>query len=779
VVDILIWCDLYPLASDKSLRKEMEEKVPVVVSWFDNVHAEPSFKKATEKFGRGLDGCKAATSSMVVLNRQSSKPIQSVAAATTAETKPKDNPVTDAELTAAKAGWDAPSTQNIRPPQTVPVLPKDGERNIMITSALPYVNNVPHLGNIVGCVLSADIYARFARLRGYNVIFVCGTDEYGTSTETKAVEEGLTPQQICDKYNALHTEIYEWFSISFDKFGRTTTERQTKIAQEIFWDIHKSGYTSEASVDQLHCENCDRFLADRFVEGQCPLCNYDDARGDQCDSCGKLINAIDLKAPRCKICSKSPTVKTSRHLFLDLPQVESRLGTWLEKSSEKWTNNARVIAKAWLKGGLQPRCITRDLKWGTPVPLAGYEKKVFYVWFDAPIGYISITAEYTEHWEKWWKNPDNVEYWQFMAKDNVPFHSVVFPSTLMGTGNSWTLVNRLMSTEYLNYEDAKFSKSRGVGVFGNDAIATGIPADVWRFYLMYTRPENQDSAFKWEDLMLKNNSELLANLGNFVNRATKFTKDNFDYKVPLMSLNSEDWEFVALVNREVEHYSILLEDAREREAISAVFNISRLGNQLMQHNTPWKLVKGSESDKARAGTVVGLSVNLACLLSVLIQPYMPNLSRELQTQLAAPDSVNNIPDKFSVLLPPGHRIGEPSPLVAEIKQTLIDQLKVQYAGNQSSRLSENKPAATAAPAKAGDAAPAAGDAVPAAADPAAAAALEKRVTEQGNRVRDLKAAKADKQDITSAVAELLSLKKQLCVAQGIDPSTLDKKGKKK
>merc|ERR1712013_708614 len=424
----------------------------------------------------------------------------------------------------------------------------------------------------------------------------------GTSTETKAVEEGLTPRQICDKYNKLHEEIYKWFNISFDKFGRTTTEDQTKISQDIFWTLHKQGCTQQDSVDQLYCKHCERVLADRFVEGECPLagCQYEDARGDQCDKCGKLINASELINPRCKLCGRCPEIRTSGHIFLDLPKVEEALNSWLDKSSEKWSSNARVIAKSWLKGGLQPRCITRDLKWGTPVPLEGFQDKVFYVWFDAPIGYISITAQYTEHWEK------------------------------------WTMVNRLMSTEYLNYEDAKFSKSRGVGVFGNDAKETGIPSDVWRFYLMYMRPESQDSAFKWEDLMTKNNSELLANLGNFINRATKFTKDNFAGTVPEMGLNDDDWEMVARVNQELTNYINLLEDAREREAITCVFNISRLGNQLMQHNTPWKLVKGSSSDQSRAGTVVGLSVNLACLLSVLVQPYLPNLSNKLQEQLAAP-----------------------------------------------------------------------------------------------------------------------------------------------
>ena len=548
----------------------------------------------------------------------------------------KEVPISKEELQLTLKAWNSPLNKLKKKHQKEKVLPIKGERNVLITSALPYVNNVPHLGNIVGCVLSADVFARFCRLRGYNTLYVCGTDEYGTSTETKAIEEGLTPQQICDKYNALHTEIYQWFGIGFDKFGRTTTEKQTKIAQDIFWDLHKAGNLMEDSMDQLFCQKCDRFLADRFVEGQCPFCNFEDARGDQCDGCGKLINAIELKQPRCKLCNATPQVKTSKHIFINLPNVECELNTWLEESSKDWSSNARVIAKSWLRGGLQPRCITRDLKWGTPVPMEGYESKVFYVWFDAPIGYISITASYTDDWEQWWKNPDEVTYYEFMAKDNVPFHSVVFPSTLIGTKNKWSLVNHLMSTEYLNYEDAKFSKSRGIGVFGNDAKETGIPADIWRFYLMYTRPENADSAFKWEDLMFKTNSELLANLGNFVNRALKFNKDNFDGLLGKITLTSNDEQILAQINRCLKNYVDLLEKCKEREAFSQILNISRIGNKLMQDEKPWKLVKSKdENDRSRAKSVVSLCVNISCLLAVLLEPYMPNLSKVLLEQLNA------------------------------------------------------------------------------------------------------------------------------------------------
>ncbi|NXY87642.1 SYMC protein, partial [Alcedo cyanopectus] len=311
-------------------------------------------------------------------------------------------------IEAAAAAWALGAESLPKPwhPQQ-PVLPVEGMRNVLITSALPYVNNVPHLGNIIGCVLSADTFARYCRLRGWNTLFVCGTDEYGTATETKAVAEGLTPQQICDKYHALHANIYRWFHISFDFFGRTTTPLQTTIAQDIFQRLLERGFLLQDTVEQLYCQRCQQFLADRFVEGTCPFCGYQEARGDQCDKCGKLINAVELKHPQCKLCRAVPVVKPTQHLFLDLPKLEERLEPWLERSWAEghWTGNARNITRSWLRDGLRPRCITRDLKWGTPVPLDGFRDKVFYVWFDAPIGYLSITANYTEHWERWWKNP--------------------------------------------------------------------------------------------------------------------------------------------------------------------------------------------------------------------------------------------------------------------------------------------------------------------------------------------------------------------------------------
>ncbi|XP_068671527.1 methionine--tRNA ligase, cytoplasmic-like isoform X2 [Montipora foliosa] len=649
------------------------------------------------------------------------------------------------------------------------ILPLEGERNILITSALPYVNNVPHLGNIIGCVLSADVFARYCRLRQYNTLYICGTDEYGTATETKALEEGLTPQEICDKYFKIHKDVYEWFKIKFDYFGRTTTQEQTEIAQEIFWRLHNQDHLVEDTLEQLQCGECKRFLADRFVEGTCPFCNYEDARGDQCDSCGKLINAIELKNPRCKVCGGTPQVRSSKHLFLNLTKLESSLQSWVEKSSSEgtWTPNARHITRGWIQEGLRPRCITRDLKWGTPVPLEGYTDKVFYVWFDAPIGYLSITANYTKEWEKWWKNPQQVTLHQFMAKDNVPFHTVVFPCTLIGADDNYSLLNSISATEYLNYEDDKFSKSRGVGVFGNDAADTGIPADIWRFYLLYMRPENQDSAFSWSDFVLKNNSELLNNFGNFINRALMFLHNNFDGVVPTMDLSDEDKNFIALINKELKSYIDNNERMRMREGLKDVLTMSKLGNQYVQSSRPWVLVKGSDSDRLRAGSVIGVAANLSWLLSVLIHPYMPGISEEIQRQLQVTDDGNVLLDYFIPYLQPGHKIGTPNPLFQKIDASVADQLRSKYGGNkQKEKSSNNKTQSTKTEI---------GNKVP----ETDIATLQAHIAKQGEKVRKLKADKAEKASVDAEVAILLILKKQLAMAEGKDPNELDNKAKKK
>lgn len=644
--------------------------------------------------------------------------------------------------------------------RTKPLLPEPKERNILVTSALPYVNNVPHLGNIIGCVLSADVYVRYCRLKDYNVLYICGTDEYGTATETKALQEKLTPMEICDKYNKLHTEIYEWFNIGFDKFGRTTNQHQCKIAQDIFMDLHNNQYICKNTVEQLLCQQCDKFLADRLVEGECPFCSYPDARGDQCDKCGKLINAVELKTPRCKLCSSTPCVRQSKHLFLDLPKLEPRLVKHLDKAMEKgvWSTNARTITKSWIRDGLKPRCVSRDLKWGTPVPLEGYTDKVFYVWYDAPIGYISITADYTTEWKQWWQNPEHVQLYNFMAKDNVAFHSVIFPSTLLGTNQQWTLLNHLCSTEYLNYEDSKFSKSRGVGVFGNNAAEAGLPADVFRFYLLFIRPESQDTVFSWDDLTLKNNSELLNNLGNFVNRALTFVKNNFNGEIQKIDLNKEDKEFLVGVTNELNNYTSMMEQVRLRDGLRSILSISSLGNQYIQANKPWVLIKGDAVEKARAGSITSLAANVVCLVSVLLHPFMPTTCVALLTQLKHTKALDyKLTDHVVLYLKSGHVIGEVKPPFQKIEAEVTEALKKKFAGKQEKEEVVVKEGEMSE------------------------AQLGASIEIQGIKVRELKMAKADKETVTTEVQVLLGLKAALNKLTGgpVDPPKPAKPANKK
>jgi len=671
-----------------------------------------------------------------------------------------------------------PAPPEMLTPKPYPIVPIEG-KNILITSALPYVNNVPHLGNIIGCVLSADVFARYCRQTNENVIYVCGTDEYGTATETKAMEEGLTPQEICDKYHAIHHSIYEWFGISFDHFGRTTTEQQTAIAQDMFWKLYNKGLILKEAVDQLHCGQCDKFLADRFVEGICPLpgCAYEDARGDQCDKCGKLINATELKSPRCKICNASPSIKTSNHLFLDLPSIEPKLREHLDKVFEtgQWTSNAKLITKSWLRDGLKPRCITRDLKWGTPVPLEGYQDKVFYVWFDAPIGYLSITANYSqESWESWWKNPANIDLYQFMAKDNVPFHSVIFPSSQLGADDGYTIISHLVATEYLNYEEGKFSKSRGVGVFGNDAQDTGISSDIWRFYLLYVRPEGQDSAFNWADFAMKSNTELLNNIGNFLNRPFPFIVSKYNGAIPAYHLETPDLTMIAQVNRELTTYHQLLSNIKLRDAIRSILTISAIGNKYIQDNQPWKLIKGTASDQRRASTVIAVAANLGVLLALLLGPYMPETSSIVLNQVTklydeTTEKKYALPRTFIPLLREGHKIGTPIVLFKKIEQDQVDELKRRFAGQGSSSKAGSPAAAPTAPAT---------SAASPSASPEEVARLTAEVAKQGEVVRDLKSKKAAKEEIDAQVAILLDLKKQLTAAGGV-PASGGKEDKKK
>ncbi|XP_063391660.1 methionine--tRNA ligase, cytoplasmic [Cydia fagiglandana] len=746
--DISLWSTLYPLYHSEALKTYLAP-YKNTLRWYADIAQAKAVQEAVKQWGGSVDKPFAALSALGAPQLTSlASPVGTPMEGPAAVPGP-----TDEEIASAKESWQHGRSRLQAPlKQDKVAMPVNDRRNVLITSSLPYVNNVPHLGNIIGCVLSGDIFARYCRLCDYNTLYICGTDEYGTATETKALQEGVTPQQICDKYFEIHNSVYRWFDIGFDHFGRTTTPEHTQLVQKLFRQVKENGFINSQTVDQLHCEKCDKFLADRFVEGTCPHpgCLYEDARGDQCDKCGKLVNAIELIKPRCKICGDSPAVRPSEQLFIELGQLEPALRSWVTKVEHGWSPSARAVARSWLREPLRARAVTRDLKWGVPVPVEGFTNKVFYVWFDAPIGYWSITQCLTKDYEKWWK-PDkdiHVKLYQFMAKDNVPFHAIMFPTAIIAANQGHVLVDHIFATEYLNYEEGKFSKSRGVGVFGTDAQDTGIPSDVWRFYLASVRPESSDSSFSWVELGTRNNSELLNNLGNFCHRSLSFCANSFKGRVPELRAARADFELMALVNRELVAYVQHMEKGRLREALKHVLLISKLGNQHMQSSQPWVLLKGTDDDKERGSTAIAMCCQLVALLCALLTPYMPATGRRLRDQLnVTPDTLRLNPTNPSFIqyLPAGHVIGKPEPLFTKIEPEVLEKLRAKYAGTQDDREKKQN----------GDVTSVSGS----------VAELEKAVAEQGEKVRKLKASTKDKAVWTPEVNKLLELKKQLTAAQ--------------
>ncbi|KAK4225567.1 putative methionyl-tRNA synthetase, cytoplasmic [Podospora fimiseda] len=606
-----------------------------------------------------------------------------------------------------------------------PALPIPGKDNILITSALPYVNNVPHLGNIIGSVLSADVFARFCRARGLPTIYICGSDEYGTATETKALSEGVDPATLCAKYHAIHKEIYDWFRIDFDTFGRTPTPEHSEIVQAIFTKLWNNGFIEERETTQAYCPQHHSFLADRFVEGECSICHDKGARGDQCDACGNLLDPLEpdrdasgeqetkatgwLINPRCKLDDATPERRKTKHLYLRLDTLSSELVPWVSAAEKNWSANCVSITHSWLDQGLKPRGITRDLKWGVSIPTGldglvdeDYAKKVFYVWFDACIGYPSITKTFTDagnpngtNWEKWWKNPEEVTLYQFMGKDNVPFHSIIFPASQLGTRENWTKVNHFSTTEYLNYEGGKFSKSKGVGVFGNNARDTGIDPDIWRYYLLSRRPETSDSEFKWEEFVDVNNNDLLKNLGNLCQRVIKFAQAKLESKIPEYDLS----KFPALqqqkdeVNKLLTEYIAQLKNTKLRSGLATIMLISGLGNKLLQDNKLSNQLIAEEPERCNA--VVGIALNLIHLLANILTPYMPGKAQSILKQLGlkAPsedeDIPVSIPDVWEAdALKPGHVLGTPELLFSNIPAAKIEEWREAYGGEELKKLKE-------------------------------------------------------------------------------------------
>lgn len=562
---------------------------------------------------------------------------------------------------------------------------------ILITSALPYVNGVPHLGHLVGCLLPSDVYARYMRMMGHEVLYVCGTDEHGTPSEVGAAKEGMDVADYCLKYHNRHKEAYDAFNLSFDYFGRTSSEQNREITYHIFEQLDKNGLIEEESIKQIFSIDDNRFLPDRYVTGTCPHCGYDKARGDQCENCTKVLDPTELINPRSTISgSTNLEVRETKHLFLNLPKLEKQLAEWVKSKEPFWPDVAYSIAQKWLKEGLRPRCITRDLKWGFPVPKKGFEDKVFYVWFDAPIGYLGITKQWADekpgerNWKDWWLDAKDVYYVQFMGKDNVPFHSISFPATLLGTGENWTKVDYLKGMSYLTFEGGKFSKSEQRGVFAEDAVKE-FPADYWRYWLISNAPEASDSSFTFDLFAGVVNKDLNGVLGNFVSRVMKMTTSKIGAEVPAGGEMTEvEEKLIADLQEKADNYCKYMEGLEFKKAMNELRAIWVDGNNYISVTEPWTVIK---TDPARAAAILRVCLNLIRIYALLSAPVMPETSAKILAKFGLNAADMPILKGFNAAkeieaLQPGHKFEVGDALFERIAPEKTEELKAKYGSDK-------------------------------------------------------------------------------------------------
>ncbi|WP_417195364.1 methionine--tRNA ligase [Bizionia sp.] len=569
-----------------------------------------------------------------------------------------------------------------------------------ITAALPYTNGPIHIGHLAGVYVPADIYARYLRLTNNDVAFICGSDEHGVPITIKAKKEGVSPQDIVDKYHAIIKKSFEDFGITFDNYSRTSAKIHHDTAQEFFKTLYDKGEFIEEITEQLYDEEANQFLADRFVTGTCPKCGNEEAYGDQCEKCGSSLNATDLINPKSAITGNVPTMKETKHWFLPLDKHEAFLKEWiLEGHKKDWKPNVYGQVKSWIDDGLRPRAVTRDLDWGIPVPVKGGEGKVLYVWFDAPIGYISATKEWAERvgkdWEPYWKS-DDTKLVHFIGKDNIVFHCIIFPSMLKAEG-SYILPDNVPANEFLNLEGQKLSTSKNWAVWLPDYLVD-FPnqQDVLRYALTANAPESKDNDFTWADFQARNNNELVAIFGNFINRVVVLTNKYYDGFVPEASeFSTVDEETLAAIKAYPAVISSSIERYRFREASQEFMNLARLGNKYLADEEPWKLVK---TDEARTKTIMFVALQIASALATLGEPFLPFTSAKLKKILRVSEndsdssgevmnSWNDISTK-PTLIPAGHQIGPAELLFSKIEdetiQLQLEKLEASKKANEAS-----------------------------------------------------------------------------------------------
>lgn len=546
---------------------------------------------------------------------------------------------------------------------------KQSFNRTLVTAALPYANGGVHIGHLAGVYVPADIYVRYLRLRGREVLFICGSDEHGVPVTIRARKEGCTPQEVVDRYNRVIRESFEGFGISFDFFGRTTSPTHRQLASDFFRTLYDKGEFVEKESEQYYDEEAKTFLADRYITGECPHCHAEGAYGDQCEKCGTALSPTELINPRSTVSGSTPVLRKTRHWYLPLDRHQQWLEPWITQDHKDWRSNVMGQCKSWFDMGLQPRAVSRDLDWGIPVPVEGADGKVLYVWFDAPIGYISNTKELLpDSWEKWWKSEDT-RLVHFIGKDNIVFHCIVFPAMLKAEG-SYILPDNVPANEFLNLEDKKISTSRNWAVW-LDEYLKDLPGkqDVLRYVLTANAPETKDNNFTWRDFQARNNNELVAVYGNFVNRALQLTKKYYDGVVPARGeLTDFDREIIGEFTDVKARVEELLEGFRFRDAQKEAMNLARIGNKYLADSEPWKVIK---TDPERVKTILNLSLQLVANLAIAFEPFLPFSSEKLRGMLAVGevkwDELGSID-----LLAEGHQLGTPELLFEKIEDSVVE-----------------------------------------------------------------------------------------------------------
>ncbi|WP_455279477.1 methionine--tRNA ligase [[Eubacterium] cellulosolvens] len=544
----------------------------------------------------------------------------------------------------------------------------------IINSAWPYVNSVPHLGTFIH-LLSADVYTRYLRLKGEDVIAVTGSDEHGTPIEVEALRKGINPKELTDKYHNLILELLEKYSISFDNYTRTESPTHIKFVQSFYLKLYEKSYVTKKTIELPHCDKCDRFLPDRFVEGKCPYCGFESARGDQCENCGRVLDPTELIDVHCVFCGSKPTIQESTHWFFDLPRFEKEIKNYLT-NNEQLPENAKNFSLRWIEEGLKPRALTRDNRWGVPSPFPGSEDKTIYVWMEAVLGYLSASIEFSENegkpnlWKEYWKNKETKNA-HFIGKDNIPFHTIIFPALLMASKEDYILPWQVSSTEFILYEgQGKFSKSRRIGVWMDEALEVAEP-EYWRYVLISIRPEMKDTNFTWREFERHINTELNDILGNFIHRTLTFVKSNFESRIPEANdMSEQDKEIIDIARNAPSKVGNLLDRFRLKEALFAVVDLARSGNEYMSKMEPWHLIK---SDKHSAANTINVCSQLVRNLAILLYPFLPRTSQLIWKQLALEEDVEkqNWFNAGEMQLLAGHEIGNPQPLFHKVDSVKI------------------------------------------------------------------------------------------------------------